>query len=75
MKVKGHEVTDAQHSAMIDAMSAVEQFRASDIEAVAVSAGVPEGSIANRVVDRMIQAQRKKGWITLVNRGPYWTTR
>ncbi|WP_338924515.1 hypothetical protein V0M98_33410 (plasmid) [Pseudomonas silesiensis] len=72
MKVKGIEVTDAQISAMIDAMAS--HFRASDVEAAAIKAGVPDADmIALRAADRLIQQRRKKGLIKIVGKGPYWT--
>lgn len=71
MKVKGIEINDQQIGAMVDAMSA--KFRASDLAAAAERAGVVDGEVAMRAADRFIQQQKKKGWITLIGSGPYWT--
>lgn len=73
MKVQGIQISEAQVQAMLEAMKTLEQFRASDIEAVAVKAGVPSGEVASRAVDRIIQKQRKAGATSLIGSGPYWT--
>jgi hypothetical protein len=71
MKVNGIEITDEQIGAMVDAMSS--KFRASDIATAAERAGVVDQEVAMRAADRFIQQQKKKGWITLIGTGPYWT--
>jgi len=65
MNVHGFEITDDQQNACIMAMK--KRFKASDIELVAIQAGVPRyhdrNGIAHRVADRIIQRQRKAGAI------------
>jgi hypothetical protein len=72
MKVNGIEITEAQITAMLEAMS--KRFRASDIETAVMKAGVTDDSIAMRAVDRLLQQQRKKGVIQPIPEDkPYWT--
>jgi hypothetical protein len=72
MIVKGKEITEAQVQAMLGAMS--DRFRASDLEAAAVKAGVVGQGVALRAADRLLQQQRKKGVIQpLPEDKPYWT--
>ena len=70
MNVHGFEITEEQQSACIDAM--VGTFRAANITAAAIKAGVPEiiktrwggrEYHAMRVADRLIQKMRKVGMI------------
>lgn len=65
MNVHGFEITEEQQNACILAMN--KRFNASDIELVAIQAGVPRfhdgNGIAYRVADRIIQRQRKAGKI------------
>ena len=65
MNVHGFKITDEQQNACILAMK--KRFKASDIELVAILAGVPRyhdrDGIAHRVADRIIQRQRKDGKI------------
>lgn len=61
----GVKITDEQQNSCILAMK--KRFKASDIELVAIQAGVPRyydrNGIAYRVADRIIQQQRKAGAI------------
>ena len=72
MNVHGVEITDEQQNACIVAME--KRFKASDIELVAIQAGVPRyhdrNDIAHRVADRLIQRQRKTGAIK--RDGKHW---
>jgi len=72
MYVHGFEITDEQQNACEQAMK--KRFRASDIELVAIQAGVPKykdrNGIAHRVADRIIQRKRKAGEI--IRDGKHW---
>lgn len=79
MHVYGHTITDGQQNACIAAMRG--KFKAADIKAAAIAAGVPEfcnigrflpANLADRVADRLLQRQRKAG---LIKRdGVYWVS-
>ena len=78
MYVHGIEVTKNQQQACIDAMNG--KFKAADIEAAAIAAGVPkfvsmgkfqmQEYLASRVADRLLQKQRKAGVIK--REGNHW---
>lgn len=71
MNVNEIEITEAQILAMLGVMAG-SRFRASDIVAAGEAAGVEKGSVAVRAADRLIQRQRKKGAIRIIESGPYW---
>jgi hypothetical protein len=71
MKVEGIEITEAQISAMLNAMS--KRFRASDVREAAIKAGVPD-AVEMRAADRLLIQQRQKGLIQPIpDDKPYWT--
>lgn len=71
MKVQGIEISPEQVASMASAIN--DRFRAKDIEAAAVAAGVEPGEIAMRAADNFIQRQRRAGRIKIIESGPYWT--
>lgn len=69
MKVRGIEITQAQIDACLARMKLEPFFRSYQIETAAERAGVGE---TMRMVDRLIQRERKAGRIALANRSGLW---
>ena len=82
MNVYGVEITEEQQQSCLDAMHAQGTFSAKDIEQAAIKSGIPRciddvysfnSLVAHRVVDKLIQQQRKAGIIYL--KGKDWVVR
>lgn len=69
MNIQGIEITEEQQAAGIAAM--VGQFAASDVRAALAKAGVTGGKpgdyLVERVADRLMQRERKRGVIRAIN--------
>ena len=76
MKVLGYEVPEKVLHACLDRMASREHFTARGIVDVARSAGYYlRSDIAERLVDRLIQAHRKSGDLTRVGSPLGWRWR
>jgi hypothetical protein len=80
MKVYDHEVTESQYAAAVERMQRPGKFKAADVYAALLDAGLPRWinrngytyHLANRVADRMIQDHRKRGKIERHDGGWRW---
>ena len=65
MKVYDIEITAEQIAAAVNAMRG--EFRMNDVVVAIIRAGVPQGHVASRAVDRLLQRERRAGRILTVN--------
>ena len=59
MKVYGFQISDEQLADGVGAMSGI--FRLHAVQHALVQAGVPQGAVASRAADRLLQRERKAG--------------